>query len=152
MFLATEDKKLYLICTGKPWKKQERERIEKSGLSKRVLHFQANDLELGQLFRQAHLFVYPSLYEGFGIPILEAFLNECPVALSRSSCFPEVAANAGKYFDPENEESIYEALLNLLKDEDLRQNLISAGKDRIQYFTWKETARKTFLTYQKALQ
>lgn len=150
--LATEDKKLYLICTGKPWKKQERERIEKSGLSKRVLHFQANDLELGQLFQQAHLFVYPSLYEGFGIPILEAFLNECPVALSRSSCFPEVAAEAGEYFDPENETSIYVALSHLLNDDECRQELILAGKERVKDFTWEKTARKTFQTYQKALQ
>lgn len=149
--LAAEDKNLYLICTGKPWKNPERLRFEKSGLSGRVLHFQANDLELGQLFQQARLFVYPSLYEGFGIPILEAFLNECPVALSRASCFPEVAAEAGEYFDPENEASMYLALSHLLNNDERRQELIGAGKRRVRQFTWEETARKTFQTYQKAL-
>lgn len=123
----------------------------KSGLNRRVLHFQASDLELGQLFQQARLFVYPSLYEGFGIPILEAFLNECPVALSRASCFPEVAADAGEYFNPEDETSMYEALSHLLKDEERRQELIAKGKSRVQLFTWKETARKTLDTYQKVL-
>ena len=149
--LAAEDQHLCLICTGKPWRSWEQERIEKSGLNKRVLHFQANDLELGQLFQQARLFVYPSLYEGFGIPILEAFLNECPVALSRASCFPEVAADAGEYFNPEDETSIYETLSHLLKDEERRQELIAKGKSRVQLFTWEETVRKTLDTYQKVL-
>ena len=149
--LAAEDQHLCLICTGKPWRSWEQERIEKSGLNKRVLHFQANDLELGQLFQQARLFVYPSLYEGFGIPILEAFLNESPVALSRASCFPEVAADAGEYFNPEDETSIYETLSHLLKDEERRQELIAKGKSRVQLFTWEETVRKTLDTYQKVL-
>lgn len=149
--LAHEDKGLHLICTGKAWKKAEIKLFEDSGLSDRIMHIRANDFELGQLYQQARLFVYPSLYEGFGIPILEAYINKCPVALSNASCFPEVAAEAGEYFQPENPDSIYQSIKRLCSDEERRQELINAGLSRVRLFTWEETARKTLETYQKVM-
>lgn len=110
--LRIENKELRLVCTGKPFRKHELETLKNLGLSNYVSYVDANDDELGQLYREACLFVYPSLYEGFGIPILEAYANECPVVLSRASCFPEVA----------------EKLVNILiRNQKRRWNRLSVG-------------------------
>lgn len=138
---------LYLVCTGKSFKSYEYSFIDELDLSSRVLLVKADDRELAQLYQQALLFVYPSLYEGFGIPILEAYLNDCPVALSDASCFPEVAGEAGAFFDPEEEESIFETLRKLLSDEEWRRDLVRKGKERLPLFTWEQTARKTAEVY-----
>ena len=138
---------LYLVCTGKSFKADEWTNIEQSGLSSRVLLVKANDSELAQLYQQATLFVYPSLYEGFGIPLLEAYLNECPVALSAASCFPEIAGDAGAYFNPEEVESIVQTIETLLGDVEKRNDLVAKGKERLSLFTWEETARKTADVY-----
>lgn len=150
--LSVENKKLHLLCTGKSFKADELKKIERLGLTRKVKCFHVNELELGQLYQQALLFVYPSLYEGFGIPILEAFVNECPVALSNTSSFPEVAGNAGEYFDPRNPESIYDTVNRLLKDTGRRQYLIEAGCVQARKYTWQQTARQTEKSYRLCLQ
>ena len=106
---------------------------------------------LAQLYRHARLFVYPSLYEGFGIPILEAFAQKCPVVASRASCFPEVAGDAAAYFSPQSAQELAEAILHTLSDAAYRNLLVERGCERLKLFTWEETARKTEETYRKAL-
>lgn len=150
--LASLDKHLYLICTGKFLNAYEWVKIENLGLKHRFIYMRANELELGQLYKQALLFVYPSMYEGFGIPILEAYLNGCPVALSDASCFPEIAGEAGAYFDPNDKESMIETIHKLLIDQECRIRLIEEGNKRLPRYTWEETVRKTLNTYEVALQ
>jgi glycosyltransferase involved in cell wall biosynthesis len=95
--------------------------------------------------------VYPSKYEGFGIPVLEAFANKCPVICSSTSSFPEVAGNAAVYFDPNKEKSIYEAVKMLLADVNLRQKLVKSGTARLKKFSWDKTAEETAGVYKKVL-
>ncbi len=103
--------------------------------------------ELEALYSQAECFVYPSLYEGFGIPPLEAMACGTPVAVSGTTALPEVVADAGLYFDPEDVSSIASCLHRLLQQEDLREALISAGYDRVKAFDWGRSAQKLMDLY-----
>ena len=96
-------------------------------------------------------FVFPSLYEGFGIPVLEAFSCGCPVAASNTSSLPEVGGDSAVYFDPQSEESIRDIVMSLTENSEYRQHLIELGRKRASYFSWQDTARKTIEVYKKAL-
>ena len=97
------------------------------------------------------MFVFPSLYEGFGIPVLEAFTCDCPLVCSNESSLPEIAGEAAYYFDPYSEISIKNAISKVLEDSDLRNRLISSGKKRLQQFSWKQTALQTKKVYEQIL-
>lgn len=103
--------------------------------------------DLAHLYSEATVFVYPSLYEGFGIPLLESFSLGCPVIASRSTSIPEVGGDAALYFDPLNEDEIAQTLLRVLRDDSLRTSLIERGYARAAQFSWKDTARKTVAVY-----
>jgi len=104
---------------------------------------------LPALYAHAEVFVFPSLYEGFGIPILEAFLHGAPVACSDAGAIPEVACDAACYFDPTSIEEMADAMSNILRDASLRRSLVDRGKERVAQFTWEETARKTVQVYRQ---
>lgn len=149
--LAQKEKDLCLICTGKVFKKHEVSRIAALGLSNRVRQIRVNDLELKQLYQQASLFVFPSLYEGFGLPILEAFSYDCPVLVSNRSCFPEIAKDAALYFDPSSTDSLIDSASQILNDEALRGELCRKGSERVKSFTWEKTAQETQKVYERVL-
>lgn len=107
------------------------------------------DEVLPSLYAHAEAFVFPSLYEGFGIPVLEAFLYGAPVACSNTAALPEIAGDAACYFDPTNVEEMADVISGLLCNQDLRQSLIKKGKERVTRFTWEETAQKTLEVYRK---
>ena len=143
---------MHLVLTGRPISKHEHELFVQKGLQESILVMNdISDLVLAQLYRHARLFVYPSLYEGFGIPILEAFAQKCPVVASRASCFPEVAGDAAAYFSPDSAKELTEADLRSLADAAYRNQLVERGCERLKLFIWEETARKTEETYRKAL-
>ncbi len=96
--------------------------------------------ELFQLMQQADLFVYPSLYEGFGMPPLEAMAAGCPVACAHAASLPEVCGDAAIYFDPQNPDDITGVILKLLGNIDLRQKLIARGMARAAQFRWETAA------------
>ena len=100
-----------------------------------------DDTTLANLYRYARAFVYPSLYEGFGIPPLEAMQHGCPVVVSQTSSLPEVCGDAAVYVDPEDEASLAEGIQRVLHDERLRSNLIAEGYQRVQYFDWDRSVR-----------
>ena len=106
--------------------------------------------ELESLYRQAACFVYPSLWEGFGLPVLEAMARGVPVACSNTSSVPEVAGEAARYFDPHDTGEIAAAVIELLGDEDLRRRLVEAGYDQERRFTWRRTAEATLASYERA--
>ncbi|HEY7961523.1 MAG TPA: glycosyltransferase family 1 protein [Solirubrobacteraceae bacterium] len=107
--------------------------------------------ELEGLWALADAFVFPSLYEGFGLPVLEAMARGVPVACADASSLPEVAGDAALLFDPHDEGAIAGALQRLLEDQQLRRQLIARGEERARQFTWEGTARLTLDTYARAL-
>jgi glycosyltransferase involved in cell wall biosynthesis len=103
------------------------------------------DGELSSLYRNAEAFVFPSLYEGFGIPPLEAMSLGCPVAAARAASIPEICADAAYYFDPSNVSDITHALRTVLADEALRVRLRDFGIRRSKHFTWERGARQLYV-------
>jgi glycosyltransferase involved in cell wall biosynthesis len=107
--------------------------------------------ELEGLWALAAAFVFPSLYEGFGLPVLEAMSRGVPVACSNASSLPEVAGDAALLFDPHDDAAIAGALRQLLEDAALCDRLSARGVDRATQFTWERTARATLQSYQRVL-
>ncbi len=107
--------------------------------------------ELEGLWALAEAFVFPSLYEGFGLPVLEAMARGVPVACSNASSLPEVAGDAAMLFDPHDAVAIAGALRQLLEDEALCDRLRARGVERAAQFTWERTARATLQSYERAL-
>jgi glycosyltransferase involved in cell wall biosynthesis len=110
-----------------------------------------SDAELEGLWGVADAFVFPSLYEGFGLPVLEAMERGVPVACSNSSSLPEVAGDAALLFDPHDEAAIAKAVERLLADPTEAGRLRAHGRQRARLFTWKRTARLTLDSYARAL-
>lgn len=126
----------------------EKELMQTLGLpEERVLHRGGSDKVLGDLYSQATAFVYPSMYEGFGLPPLEAMAKGCPVIVSHSSSMPEVVGDAGCYFDPMSSEEMSTAMEKVVFSSSLRQSLVSAGYNRLQKFSWASCAEKTMDVY-----
>jgi glycosyltransferase involved in cell wall biosynthesis len=104
--------------------------------------------EKNNLYKHATAFILPSLYEGFGIPLLEAMAHECPVISSFSSSLPEVGGEACLYFDPKNSEDLVEKMNHIISNKELSKQLISFGKKRIELFSWLETGKNTLQVLQ----
>lgn len=149
--LANDDKELFAICTGRPFTNAEIALFKQLNIADRMMLFRASDLAMSELYSRAELFVFPSLYEGFGIPILEAFANNCPVALSHASCFPEIAGEAGAYFDPYSVDSIIDTVKKIIYNKSEQQKLIYAGKKQLELYSWNKAARETEETYKRVL-
>jgi len=110
-----------------------------------------DDDELAALYSLASIFVYPSKYEGFGIPILEAMACGTPVIASNSSSIPEVAGNAAQYFEADSEESLMHAIEKVVSDAKLQKCMIENGFKRKADFSWDKTVRDTYGVYSKLL-
>lgn len=150
--LLVEYKDLQLYCAGgMPFSKEELLLFNEMGITSKARHFDGSDKSLKKLYSQATALFYPSLYEGFGIPLLEAMSCGCPVVCSNKSSLPEVAGDAAIYFDPLNEESIHHAAKLILSDDHLRASLIVKGTQRLASFSWEKSARKTFDIYKSIL-
>ena len=107
--------------------------------------------DLEGLYALADAVVFPSLYEGFGLPVLEAMARGVPVACSNRSSLPEVAGDAALLFDPEDVQAIRLAIERLLRDRELASRLRDAGPARAATFTWRRTAELTAACYERAL-
>lgn len=108
-----------------------------------------NDEDLKALYKSSLCFVYPSLYEGFGIPPLEAMANGCPTIVSNTSSLPEVCGNASLYIDPYDRNSITDAMKEVLNDESLRKELIARGKENVKRFNWNYSAQMAVTEIQR---
>jgi glycosyltransferase involved in cell wall biosynthesis len=137
-----------LYAVGPPFSDAEAREIAQLGLSGRVKNRgQVLDRELAALYRHSIAFIYPSLYEGFGIPPLEAMQCGTPVVAANRSSIPEVVGEAGILFDPERPEELTDILVALASDETMRESLITRGHQRVQQFSWNTTAEKTVEVY-----
>jgi len=140
------DANLQLVLSGKiGWKVDNLMKAIRSLVnSGDVVHTgYISEEEAACLYNGAEAFVYPSQYEGFGIPVLEAMACGCPVIASNSSSLPEVVGDAGVLVEPNNMEELAEAILKVLHDGDLRHALKAKGIQRAAHFTWERTAKTT---------
>lgn len=142
-------KDIHLVCAGGgTFSRDEQTAFRAVGLESRVHYRPITDASLFRLYEQALVFVFPSLNEGFGIPVLEAFSAGCPVLLSNRSSLPEVGGSAAVYFDPENAESIASVVEKVVFDDALRADLSRRGSERLALFSCDKTAAQTLSVYQ----
>jgi glycosyltransferase involved in cell wall biosynthesis len=135
------------------WRHQQLHReIALRGAGEILLTGQLSGPDLGALFRHASAFVYPALYEGFGLPVLEAMAHGLPVITSNTSSLPEVAGEAAVGVDPESTREIAAAIEALLTDSALADKLAARARARADRFSWDETARLTLQVYEKVLE
>lgn len=135
---------------GGPFTRSEKILIEELGLNvNQVTQLSGSDEILGYLYSRASCFIYPSLYEGFGLPILEAMAHNCPVLSSNKSSMPEIGQNAAIYFDPKSPDDISFQLERILFNDNLRSDLIIRGSERILDFSWAKCAHETNSIYMK---
>jgi len=121
--------------------------INRLKLNEKVHHYQVNDAQLNYLYKNALLFIYPSLYEGFGLPILEAFRANCPILLSDTECFREIAEDSVAFFSRYSLEDLTQQIDNLISQQTLRDNLVEKGKLRLKYFPIEKSMNQTLELY-----
>lgn len=150
--LLKKDKNLYIICAGgNPFNKDENLLFKELGLSEKVFQYDIHDNQISVFYKNAIAFAFPSLAEGFGIPILESFACKCPVVLSNIDSFKEIAGNAALYFDPYNNNSILNSIEKVIYSEDIREDLKLKGEERLKNFSWDQTTCKTKKVYESIL-
>ncbi len=108
-----------------------------------------SDTQLAEFYQHASVFVFPSLYEGFGLPVLEAMACGCPVITSNTSSLPEVVGGAGMLVNPRDREELIEAMTKVLTDTVLAGSLCKSGREQAKKFSWEQTARKTADLYER---
>lgn len=145
---------LQVVCTGRPFCDEELHLFSSLDISQRVHHQWANsDEELFALYNHALCSVYPSEYEGFGIPILEAYQAGCPVLLNQVSCFPEIAGDAALYFTMNGKESnLPDALEQALDMNEIeRKQLVDKQYKQLRRYSWEKSAEKLTKIYESVL-
>lgn len=144
-------KHVCVVCTGSPFSKGEIFFFNKLGIADKMYHVFVNDDELSFLYSNAIVFVFPSMYEGFGLPVLEAFNCGCPVVASHSSSLTEIGEDAVIYFEPKNPASMIRALNKVINDDALRMEMINKGYHQLAKFSWKQTADRTKEVYEEVI-
>jgi len=152
-------KKPYILYVGNdyPHKNLERlklafEKIKKDGLDYELVLITKfiSEEELDNLYKNASLFVFPSLYEGFGLPPLEAMKRGVLVASSNATCLPETLGEAVLYFNPLDIDDIADKIKKVLTDKNLREQLIQKGFAQVKKYSWEKMARETLKLYLKS--
>ena len=159
LLLQNNPQDLYLIIVGqksnKPTLKDDAvfEMVAASSLLKERVVFTGylSDSQTAQLYKHAALYVFPSVNEGFGIPILEAFAHKVPVLVSNNSCLPEVAGNAAIGFDPYNPDALSTLIAQTLNDTALLQSLQEKGTERLTHFTWGKTLNALESVFERSI-
>lgn len=148
--LLKKDTSLNVVCAGgHVFTNEEKKLITDLGIEEQIFHYPLiKDSLLVHFYSNALAFVFPSLYEGFGIPILESFACGCPAVLSRSSSFLEVAQDAALYFNAQNCEELKHVLKQIIYNTELRENLKKKGFERLKHFSCRRCAEETKRVYQ----
>ena len=150
--ILKKQKKLKVLCIGGGnFNLDEIKLLKTLEIESRIIQMSANESQLTAAYKYAEAFIFPSEYEGFGIPILEAFAMNCPVILSNTSCFPEIAQDAGLYFNPTQPKDIEDKLNYLLNNPKLKNQLAEKGKKRLEDFSWQKCWQETNDLYKKIL-
>jgi glycosyltransferase involved in cell wall biosynthesis len=141
---------MQMVIIGKTdyFLKRLTQQVKEAGLSLRfIFPGYVSDADLGMLYDQAHAFIFPSLYEGFGLPPLEAMAHGTPVLSSDAACMREVLGEAAMYFNPRDARAMIAALERLDTNPEIRRSLVAAGKERVKKFSWQKLATTTLQTY-----
>ncbi len=150
--ISKTNPELHLYCAGSaPLNSEELHLAKQLNIQNKLHHARLSDEELKYVYQKAKLFVFPSTYEGFGIPILESFNAGTPVVANNATSLPEVGGDAAYYVDASNVNKLAQAISDVLIDENLRKQLIEKGLKRDQQFTWQNHINKTLQVYQKAV-
>lgn len=150
--LLKEDRSLYLVCAGgRAFSREEAGFFEKLGCPDKFLQIPVTDASLPAVYKGASLLAVPSLYEGFGIPVLEALSLGCPVIASERSSLPEVGGAAALYFDPSDADAMLAAARHVISDPDLRVEMAEKGLAQAGRFSWKLSAQKIYSIYSQAV-
>jgi len=150
--ILLNDKTLKLVCAGGgKFTSYEKKLIDKLNLTNNVIQNNFNENELGHYYKNAKCFIFPSEYEGFGIPILESMACGCPIVLTNSSSFPEVAGNAGIFFELNNSVDLKNKIENLLQNDEIRKEYSSKGFEQVKKFDWRIASEKCFKLYQSVI-
>ena len=118
-------------------------------IGNKIHHVSGDDLDLNFFYKEARLFIFPSLYEGFGLPLLEAMNMDCPVICSNTSSFPEVAGDAAVMFDPKNVDEIQKVMQEVIYNDSMIDNLRRKAIINLSKFSWKKCANETEEIYNK---
>jgi len=137
-----------LVLFGNGLSKQERKFMSDKHIQNKVIQLQGDDTLLSNVYKNAYCLVYPSLYEGFGIPLVEAMSNGCPVAISNSSSLPEIAGKACMSFNPLSDDEMVDAILSV---RDHRSWLIKNGYEQEKKFSWDRMSQQTMSVYESVL-
>lgn len=149
--ILLDNKKLYLVCAGGgSFKQHELEKLSELRIQDKTLQLPFDDALLADLYYNACAFVFPSLYEGFGIPVLEALNNDCIPILCNRGSLPEVGSDAALYFEAGDEDSLREAVLLALQD-GYKESMLPVIRARAAQFSWEKTAFETKNVYQQLL-
>ena len=142
-----------IVCFGGGiFEKKELEIINELGLDvNNIIQIEGDDKVLSNLYKNAESFIFPSLYEGFGLPIIEAMSYGCPVILSSIDVFKEIVEDSASFFDPYSAESIKEKIENLVYSNENKQKFITRGYNQIKKFTWENCANNTLNVYKKII-
>lgn len=148
-----QNRNLHLVCAGRrAFNDKEEGLFKESGIEDQVVLFDnINDDNLAFLYQHAQAFVFPSLFEGFGIPILEAWSCKTPVLLSDIDCFREIAGEAGYYFDPQNPQDITAKINEVLSNSQLANDLRIKGTERLKMYSWQRSVNETIKIYNSLL-
>lgn len=149
--IAQDFPDLHLLCVGGAGlSPQEVQWLTERGIRDRVSQRYLSDAEIASAYAHAEVFVFPSRFEGFGLPALEAMASGTPVMLANATSLPEVGADAAIYFTPGNAAELASALASLLTDDSAKQQLITRGLERAAIFSWHAAAEKTAAVYRQA--
>lgn len=150
--LLKANPKLNLLAAGGgKWDDDEINWIKSLGLEKQIIQKNFKEKELGYFYQNAELFVFPSLYEGFGIPVLEAMACGCPIVLTKHGSFPEVAGEAGVYFDSNSAIDLQNKIQMLLDNEEIKADFVKKGLQQVKRYDWKDAAEQCLKVYQDAI-
>lgn len=136
-----------LVCTSQEFTKEEQSLFAFLHISDTIVAIKATEQDMIRLYRDSIALVFPSLYEGFGMPILEAWSCHCPILLANASCFPEIAKDAAIYFDPYSKDEITKKMLEIYEDKVLRSELIALGDKNVLDFSWEKCAKEHLKVY-----
>ena len=151
--IIKNDKKLHLVCAGGgKFSREENKLLSGLKISNQVKQIGfKNDNELAYIYKQALVYVLPSLYEGFGMTALEAFSMGCPVVASNTSSTPEVCGDAAIYVNPKDTKSMRNGIGSVLSNQKLRNRMIKLGLEQTKKFSWTNTLTMTLKLYKKSL-
>ena len=141
-----------LVCFGGGgFLKEEMLEFKRLKLESSIRHIEGHDELLRAYYKSADIFVCTSLYEGFGLPVLEAISNDCMVITSNAGSIPEIAGNAAMFFSPDKVDELCSCIKQVISDNRIREEYRKKGRERIKIFSWDKTTQETYNVYKKVL-